>query len=90
MSVIRPEIEALRPTGIARVAVPRLNDPNVIPLWFGEGDIVTPDFIRAEAKAALVLKHAPFLPIRDSQAISVVIKNGVLVAWGRNAHTAFK
>ena len=53
MSFIRPEIAALQPTGIAKVAVPRLNDPTVIPLWFGEGDLVTPEFIREEAKAAL-------------------------------------
>ena len=53
MSIIRPEITGLQPTGISRVAVPRLNDPSVIPLWFGEGDLVTPEFIREEAKAAL-------------------------------------
>ena len=53
MSFIRPDIEALPPSGIARVAIRRLDDPAVIPLWFGEGDRVTPRFIRDAAKAAL-------------------------------------
>ena len=28
-------------------------DPDVVPLWFGEGDLVTPDFVRDAAAAAL-------------------------------------
>jgi len=31
----------------------RIGDPTVIPLWFGEGDVVTPAFIREAAKQAL-------------------------------------
>ncbi len=38
----------------------------------------------------LVRKHPPFTPIRESQAISVVLKNGAVVAWGRRAEKAFK
>ena len=49
----RPVIEALEQNGITRVAFERLGDPTVIPLWFGEGDTVTPAFIREAAKAAL-------------------------------------
>jgi len=30
-----------------------LGDPNIIPLWFGESDLVTPSFIRDAAKDAL-------------------------------------
>ena len=50
MSPFRPEIEALEQNGITRVALPRITDPKVIPLWFGEGDAVTPQFIRDAAK----------------------------------------
>lgn len=53
MKPYRAEIEALEQNGIARVALKRLNDPRVIPLWFGEGDAVTPAFIRDAAKQAL-------------------------------------
>lgn len=51
--MVRPVIEALEQNGITKVAFARLGDPAVIPLWFGEGDTVTPAFIRDAAKAAL-------------------------------------
>jgi aspartate aminotransferase len=50
---IREDIASLPPSGIARMVTTRLEDPDVIPLWFGEGDLVTPEFIRDAAKAAL-------------------------------------
>ena len=53
MSPLRSEIEALEQNGITKVALPRITDPSVIPLWFGEGDMATPEFIREAAKAAL-------------------------------------
>lgn len=53
MGFIRSDIANLPQSGIARVAVSRLGDPKVIPLWFGEGDMVTPQFIRDAAKTAL-------------------------------------
>ncbi|MEQ8232343.1 MAG: pyridoxal phosphate-dependent aminotransferase [Gammaproteobacteria bacterium] len=51
--MLREEIEALEQNGITRVAMSRLGDPAVIPLWFGEGDAVTPEYIRTAAKQAL-------------------------------------
>ncbi len=53
MSPIRPMIEKLELSGIGKIAQGALDDPDVIPLWFGESDIVTPDFIREGAKRAL-------------------------------------
>ena len=53
MSLMRPEIARMEASGIAKVALPRINDPSVLPLWFGEGDTVTADFIREAAKTAL-------------------------------------
>lgn len=53
MSAIRETIERLELSGISKVAAGALGDPEVIPLWFGESDIVTPAFIRDAAKAAL-------------------------------------
>jgi hypothetical protein len=38
----------------------------------------------------LVRRHPPFTPILDRQAISIVLKNGLVVAWGRNAHESFQ
>jgi aspartate aminotransferase len=52
-SPIRPAIENLEPNGIGLVAMMALGEPGLIPLWFGESDLVTPDFIREAAKKAL-------------------------------------
>ena len=51
--MMRHELETLEQNGITAVALPRIGDPSVIPLWFGEGDVVTPGFIREAAKRAL-------------------------------------
>ena len=53
MSMLREEIEALEQNGITRNALKHIGDTTVIPLWFGEGDLVTADFIRDAAKQAL-------------------------------------
>jgi len=52
-SPLRSSIVNLEPNGIGRVAMLGLGDPNIIPLWFGESDLVTPSFIRDAAKDAL-------------------------------------
>ena len=52
-SPIRSAIEALEPNGIGLVAMMGLGEPDLIPLWFGESDLVTPSFIREAAKQAL-------------------------------------
>ncbi|MGD0866915.1 MAG: pyridoxal phosphate-dependent aminotransferase [Rhizomicrobium sp.] len=52
-SPIRPAILNLKPNGIAAVSKLALGEPDVIALWFGETDLVTPAFIRDAAKQAL-------------------------------------
>ena len=53
ISPIRPLLRQLRPNGLVEVANLGLHRPGLIPLWFGESDLVTPDFIRDAAIAAL-------------------------------------
>jgi aspartate/methionine/tyrosine aminotransferase len=50
---IRPVIRGLRRNGLAAVSIHALGRPDLIPLWFGETDLVTPAFIRDAAKRAL-------------------------------------
>ena len=50
---LRPPVEELHMNGITGIALTRIGDPSVIPLWFGEGDRPTPDFICQAAKDAL-------------------------------------
>jgi aspartate/methionine/tyrosine aminotransferase len=70
----RPDIEALTQNGITRLAMPRLDDPDVIPLWFGEGDEVTPAFIRDAAKQALDDGDTFYTHTRGRPALRLAIK----------------
>ncbi|NKN39301.1 pyridoxal phosphate-dependent aminotransferase [Agrobacterium sp. a22-2] len=49
---IRPQIRDLHTENIAELATRARELGDVIPLWYGEGDVVTPAFIRDAAKAA--------------------------------------
>jgi aspartate aminotransferase len=50
---IRPVIRDLKPSGITQVTALGLGNPDILPLWFGETDLVTPPFIRQAATKAL-------------------------------------
>ncbi|MGB8842484.1 MAG: pyridoxal phosphate-dependent aminotransferase [Aliidongia sp.] len=52
-AVISPRIEALQDSRIAEVAMLGMGQPDVIPLWFGEGNEPTPAFICAAAAKAM-------------------------------------
>ena len=74
MPIFRDEIETLEQNGITRVALPRINDPKVIALWFGEGDMVTPQFIRDAAKQALDEGYTFYSHTRGRQELRDAIK----------------
>jgi aspartate aminotransferase len=52
-SLSRAVAHDLEETGISEVAMTVFGDPDVVPLWFGEGDLVTPDFVKAAAVQGL-------------------------------------
>src|SRR5215475_5268782 len=52
-SLSRAVADDLSETAIAEVAMTVFGDPNVVPLWFGEGDLVTPQFVREAAAQGL-------------------------------------
>lgn len=52
-AAIRDRIRALETQQILQVSRLALGDTNVIPLWYGESDVETPDFICQRAGAAL-------------------------------------
>jgi aspartate aminotransferase len=54
---IRESIAQLPASRIAEIAALGMGDPDVIPLWYGEGDLPTPAFIGAAANAALQAGH---------------------------------
>jgi aspartate/methionine/tyrosine aminotransferase len=51
-----------------------MNDPDVIPLWFGEGDAVTPAFIREAAKKALDDGETFYVHTRGLEKLRLAIK----------------
>lgn len=52
--VARPEVLALRSSQIRDVANAALGRPDVLPFWFGEGDLPTPEPVRRAAAEALM------------------------------------
>ena len=75
MTLLRPEIEELQPSGIAKIALPRFTDPEVIPLWIGEGDMVTPKFIRDAAKRAIDEGHTFYAHTRGRAELRGALKS---------------
>jgi len=57
--VLRPrdKIAELRVSPIAAISALGMGDPEVVSLWYGEGDLPTPDFIGEAAAAALRAGH---------------------------------
>ena len=53
----RPVIEALEGSRIRQVAESNIGRDDIIPLWFGEPDIPTPDYIKQAAQDALADDH---------------------------------
>jgi aspartate/methionine/tyrosine aminotransferase len=52
-TAIREKIVSLPASRIAEVAALGFGNPEIIPLWYGEGDLPTPEFIGAAVGAAL-------------------------------------
>lgn len=50
---VRAQIRDLKTENIAALAVRAKALEGVVPLWYGEGDVVTPAFVREAAKAAM-------------------------------------
>lgn len=67
----RPLIRDLPTENIAELAVRAQQLGEVIPLWYGEGDLVTPDYVRDAAKAALDAGMTFYIPnMRGLPALS--------------------
>ncbi|GGK21715.1 pyridoxal phosphate-dependent aminotransferase [Salinarimonas ramus] len=68
---VRPLIRDLSTENIAELAVRAREIGDVIPLWYGEGDLVTPAFIRDAAKAAFDAGQTFYVPdMRGAPALT--------------------
>jgi aspartate/methionine/tyrosine aminotransferase len=91
---IRPLIQDLSTENIADLAVRAQQLRDVIPLWYGEGDLVTPEFIREAAKLALNEGMTFYIPnMRGMPALSEALADyqtrllGVLIGIERSTVT---
>jgi aspartate aminotransferase len=85
-TAFRRQIEAIEQNGITRVAFTRMGDPAVIPLWFGEGDVVTPAFIRDAAKAALDDGQTFYTHTRGRSELRRALKSYLDELYGLDLH----
>jgi len=53
INATRPSVRSLKPSLIRKLANAAMGQKDVIPLWFGEPDLPTPQFIRDAAKEAI-------------------------------------
>ncbi|MCY4562990.1 MAG: aminotransferase class I/II-fold pyridoxal phosphate-dependent enzyme, partial [Gammaproteobacteria bacterium] len=85
-SAFRQEIERIEQNGITKVAFSRFDDTDVIPLWFGEGDLVTPDFIRDAAKTALDDGHTFYVHTCGLPELRLAVKRYLDRLYGLDIH----
>ena len=70
---IRPGIESLEGSLIRHVSDAHMGRDDLIPLWFGEPDLPTPDFIKAAANQALADDHVFYTQNRGIPPLLEVI-----------------
>lgn len=75
MSALRDNILNIERSAIDRISCNSLHDPDVIPLWFGESDRVTPEFIREAAKKALDDGQTFYDASQGTRTLKDAIKN---------------
>ncbi len=93
---IRPVIIlGLEPSGIGKVTALGLGNPDVLPLWFGETDLITPPFIRQAAAQALedgrtfYTNARGILPLRAKlSAISISAPAAPISRWSASPFPA--
>ena len=83
---MRDRIAEFEQNGITRIAYQRLNDPTVIALWFGEGDVVTPDYIRRAAIDALEAGETFYSHSHGHPALRCAIKSYLEGLYGIDVH----
>lgn len=74
MPRIRPAVADMENQRIGEVAKLAIGDPDIIPLWFGESDLPTPDFVSEAAIAAIRVGHTKYVNKRGIPEIRTAIQ----------------
>jgi len=69
----RAQVTGITPSQIRAIAEQGAGLPDVIPLWFGEGDTATPEFIRAAAAESLSRGETFYTPNRGIDGLRQAI-----------------
>ena len=82
-AIARSAVQALMASQIREVANEGMDDPDILPFWFGEPDEVTPAFIR-DAGAASLARGETFY----TQNFGIPPLRGAIAAYVSNLHRA--
>jgi aspartate/methionine/tyrosine aminotransferase len=82
-AIARSAVQALMASQIREVANEGMDDPDILPFWFGEPDEVTPAFIR-DAGAASLARGETFY----TQNFGIPQLRGAIAAYVSNLHRA--
>ncbi len=81
---IRPAIAGLRDSLIRKVANEGIGLADVIPLWFGEGDDPTPNFVKQAAVRALKANKTMYAPNRGVHELVAALAAYMTTLHGRS------
>ena len=80
---VRDAIRDLPASRIAEISALGMGDPEVIPLWYGEGDLTTPEFIGAAANtASLYIGGALDSLMEPVRVGALLLRTPVTLFWG--------
>jgi aspartate/methionine/tyrosine aminotransferase len=82
LAPIRPHILALPASRIREATLAARDIPDLIPLWFGEGDDITPAFIRDAAAAALQRGETFYGPNRGLPELRAALRRYLARIYG--------
>lgn len=82
-STIRERIAAMPSSKIREVAELGMGDPAVLPLWFGESDLPTPDYIKQAAAEALGRNETFYAPNNGIRPLREALSRYMERLYGR-------
>lgn len=85
---LRSHVESLEGSRIRAVTEAAFGRPGIIPLWFGESDRVTPDFIRRAAAQAMQNGHTFYTPNRGIPELRAAVSEYLGKLHGRPVDVA--
>ena len=84
---VRRQVAEIPFSLIGQVSVPRLGDPQILPLWYGESDMATPSFVADAADAAMRAGHTHYAQKRGIPELRAATAKYLSGLYGRTVDT---